>query len=173
MTVACQDVETGGIFIPELWVAEDRSETPSENDAGLTITAQPFRGWVNLAVLCAFTLDGGARLATAGLESPNAATGGEPSVEGLMGSGAGLLLLQRLGSVGGDQGRRTDTLPPRTGIPTDNGLRECRTMRPLGQLLDEGHQNEDWNPDSPLGTATLVRLAMRECACARLLGVGD
>jgi len=171
MTVACQDVETGGIFIPELWVAEDRSETPSENDAGLTITAQPFRGWVNLAVLCAFTLDGGARLPTAGLESPNAATGGEPSVEELMKSGTRFLPLQRL--FRDSQGRGTDPLPRRTGVPARDDSRGSRTPKPFAPLLDEGHEKAGWSPDSLLGTPTLKRLTLRECACACLLGVGE
>jgi len=141
-----EDVEMGGLLIPELGITEGWTQYFSqENKAELAVRLQDLCAWMNSLVICTFMVDGGGLSLTALLELFNLVTGWDWDVETAMKSGERIFNLQRLLNLRDGHGRHTDTIPPKMTVPARDGFRAGQTPTPFDAYLDEYYRLRGWD----------------------------
>lgn len=141
-----EDVEMGGLLIPELGITEGWTHFFSwENKSELTVKLQNVCAWMNSLVICMFMADGGGLSFSALLELFNLVTGWDWDVNEAIKSGERIFNLQRLVNLRDGHGRHTDTIPLKMTIPAQEGFRAGKTPTPFEPHLEEYYKLRRWD----------------------------
>jgi len=156
-----EDVEMGGIYIPELGIVEGWSDFyKEENKSLLTVKLQDLCSWLNSLVICVFMLDGGGLSISNLLEIFNSVTGWGWDVNDIMECGERIINLQRLVNIRDGHSRATDTLPPKMFKLAKKGFRAEAPAIPINKLLDEYYQIREWDSNGYPTQDCLDRLGL-------------
>lgn len=156
-----EDVEMGGLFIPELGIAKGWTQFFSPaHKSELAVKLQDFCVWMNSLVICAFMVDGGGLSFSALLELFNLATGWNWSVGDAMKSGERIFNLQRLVNLRDGHGRHTDTIPLKMTIPAKEGFRAGKTPTPFAPYLNEYYELRGWDTNGRPTAECLNKLGL-------------
>jgi len=156
-----EDVEMGGLFIPELGIVEGWSEFFSlRNKAELTVKLQDLSAWMNSLVICTFMVDGGGLSLSHLVEMFNLTTGWDWDTDEVMKSGARIFTLQRLVNLRDGHSRYTDTLPHKMTIPAQEGFRAGKVPTPFSPYLDRYYSLRSWDSLGRPTEKTLVELGL-------------
>ncbi len=160
-----EDVEMGGLLIPELEITEGWTQFFSqEHKSELAVKLQDLCAWMNSLVICTFMVDGGGLSLTALLELFNLVTGWDWDVQAAMRSGERIFNLQRLVNLRDGHGRHTDTIPPKMSVPARKGFRAGQSPTPFDPYLEEYYRLRKWDADGRPTLDCLEGLGLLEYA---------
>lgn len=137
------DVEFGLYTVPELGFPEKTEFFDAQGKAYLAVKCQDFSTLLNSLSLCMFMVNCGMTL-TDILNSFNAITGLNWSIEQLIKVGERSFNLQRLINIRDGKGGEYDTLPKRVFEPATSGFRKGK-IPPFDALMNEYYELRGWD----------------------------
>ncbi|RLB24403.1 MAG: aldehyde ferredoxin oxidoreductase [Deltaproteobacteria bacterium] len=157
---ACEDVEMGGFFIPEIGITEGVVKFfESENQSMVSARCQDYFALLNSLVLCAFMADGGGMSFTEIKDLFNAVTGWEYSIQDLMDAGERIFTVQRLINIRDGYNAKSDILPKKMFQPAKEGFRAGK-VPPFKKLMEDYYTLRGWNDKGEPTATTLDRLGL-------------
>ncbi len=137
------DVEFGLYTVPELGFPEQTEFFDAQGKTYLAVKCQDFSTLLNSLSLCMFMVNCGMTL-TDILNSFNAITGLNWSIEQLIKVGERSFNLQRLINIRDGKGGEYDTMPKRVFEPATSGFRKGKTP-PFDALMNEYYELRGWD----------------------------
>lgn len=137
------DVEFGLYTVPELGFPEQTEFFDAQGKTYLAVKCQDFSTLLNSLSICMFMVNCGMTL-TDILNSFNAITGLNWSIEQLMKVGERSFNLQRLINIRDGKGSEYDTMPKRVFEPATSGFRKGK-VPPFDDLMNEYYELRGWD----------------------------
>jgi aldehyde:ferredoxin oxidoreductase len=137
------DVEFGLYTVPELGFPEQTEFFDAQGKTYLAVKCQDFSTLLNSLSLCMFMVNCGMTL-TDILNSFNAITGLNWSIEQLIEVGERSFNLQRLINIRDGKGGKYDTMPKRVFEPATSGFRKGK-VPPFDALMNEYYELRGWD----------------------------
>jgi len=150
-----EDVEMGGLFLPEYGVDTDTTQFfQPEGKAKVTAVLQDVSAFWNSAVICTFMLDGGGLANADLLAMINAITGWGWELEDLRRAGERIFTLQRLINIRDGKGPEHDIIPLKMTQPAKEGFRAGQNPGPhFERMLAEYYGERGWEGGVPSETS--------------------
>jgi aldehyde:ferredoxin oxidoreductase len=157
---ACEDVEMGGFFIPEIGIKEGMFKFfERENQSLLASKCQDYFALLNSLVLCAFMVDGGDMPFSGVKDLFNAITGWDYSIEDLIEAGERIFTVQRLINIRDGYNAATDVLPKNMLQPAKEGFRAGK-VPPFKELMEDYYNLRGWDENGEPTQRTMDRLGL-------------
>jgi len=157
---ACEDVEMGGFFIPEIGIKEGIVKFfERENQSLLAAKCQDYFALLNSLVLCAFMVDGGDMPFSGVKDLFNAITGWDYSIEDLIEAGERIFTVQRLINIRDGYNAATDVMPKKMLQPAEEGFRAGK-VPPFKELMENYYNLRGWDENGEPSQGTLDRLGL-------------
>jgi aldehyde:ferredoxin oxidoreductase len=157
---ACEDVEMGGFFIPEIGIKEGMFKFfERENQSLLAAKCQDYFALLNSLVLCAFMVDGGDMPFSGVKDLFNAITGWDYSIEDLIEAGERIFTVQRLINIRDGYNAATDVLPKKMLQPAKEGFRAGK-VPPFKELMEDYYNLRGWDENGEPTQRTMDRLGL-------------
>jgi len=157
---ACEDVEMGGFFIPEIGIKEGMFKFfERENQSLLAAKCQDYFALLNSLVLCAFMVDGGDMPFSGVKDLFNAITGWDYSIEDLIEAGERIFTVQRLINIRDGYNAATDVLPKNMLQPAKEGFRAGK-VPPFKELMEDYYNLRGWDENGEPTQRTMDRLGL-------------
>ena len=157
---ACEDVEMGGFFIPEIGIKEGMFKFfERENQSLLAAKCQDYFALLNSLVLCAFMVDGGDMPFSGVKDLFNAITGWDYSIEDLIEAGERIFTVQRLINIRDGYNAATDVLPKKMLQPAKEGFRAGK-VPPFKELMEDYYNLRGWDENGEPTQRTMNRLGL-------------
>jgi len=157
---ACEDVEMGGFFIPEIGIKEGMFKFfERENQSLLAAKCQDYFALLNSLVLCAFMVDGGDMPYSGVKDLFNAITGWDYSIEDLIEAGERIFTVQRLINIRDGYNAATDVMPKKMLQPAKEGFRAGK-IPPFKELMEDYYNLRGWDENGEPSQRTLDRLGL-------------
>jgi len=157
---ACEDVEMGGFFIPEIGIKEGMFKFfERENQSLLAAKCQDYFALLNSLVLCAFMVDGGDMPFSGVKDLFNAITGWDYSIEDLIEAGERIFTVQRLINIRDGYNAATDVMPKKMLQPAEEGFRAGK-VPPFKELMENYYNLRGWDENGEPSQGTLDRLGL-------------
>jgi aldehyde:ferredoxin oxidoreductase len=157
---ACEDVEMGGFFIPEIGIKEGMFKFfERENQSLLAAKCQDYFALLNSLVLCAFMVDGGDMPFSGVKDLFNAITGWGYSIEDLIETGERIFAVQRLINIRDGYNAATDVMPKKMLQPAKEGFRAGK-IPPFKELMEDYYNLRGWDENGEPSQRIIDRLGL-------------
>jgi aldehyde:ferredoxin oxidoreductase len=157
---ACEDVEMGGFFIPEIGIKEGMFKFfERENQSLLAAKCQDYFALLNSLVLCAFMVDGGDMPFSGVKDLFNAITGWGYSIEDLIETGERIFAVQRLINIRDGYNAATDVMPKKMLQPAKEGFRAGK-IPPFKELMEDYYNLRGWDENGEPSQRIMDRLGL-------------